>query len=44
MIIRNMIISYGAYVRKNRIRNKNNRINYLKSYLDIVYKNKDKKK
>ena len=42
MIIRGIIKSYGEYIRKNPLRNKIDRMNYLKYYLDIVYKNKDK--
>ena len=37
-----IIKSYGEYVRQNTLRNKKERLKYLKSYLDIVYKNKDK--
>ena len=38
----NVIKSYGEYIRKNPLRNKRERINILKLYLDLVYRNKDK--
>ena len=39
----NIIKSYGEYIRINPLRKKKERINSLKLYLDLVYKNKDKK-
>ena len=43
MLLRmNIIKSYGEYIRRNPLRNKVERIKSLKSYLDLVYENKDK--